>query len=103
MNRGDAKAHRTPHPQPMPHSENSFPPDPSDQDAKRAALSYVSEAFAEGCLDGIDGDCMAQAALFAAFQELVQTYGEEATARYAEGFPERIRGGAYTVNPQPHH
>ncbi len=43
---------------------------------------------------------MAQAALFAAFQELVMTYGEEATARYAEGFPERIRGGAFTTTLQ---
>ncbi|MFE1603053.1 hypothetical protein [Methylobacterium sp. ID0610] len=83
---------------------DSFPPpDLSDQDAKRAALTYVSEAFAEGCLDGLDGDCMAQAALFAAFQELVQTYGEEATARYAEGFPDRIRNGAYTTHPEPRH
>ena len=50
---------------------------------KRAALTYVVEAFVEAQLDGLDGDCMAQAALFAAFQELVATYGEEATARYA--------------------
>ncbi len=41
-----------------------------------------------------------RAALFAAFQELVTTYGEEATARYAEGFPERIRGGAFTTTLQ---
>jgi hypothetical protein len=72
----------------------------ADLDDKRVALGYVSEAFAEGCLDGLDGDCMAQAALFAAFQELVMTYGEDATARYAEGFPERIRGGAFTTAPQ---
>ncbi|MEH3147295.1 MAG: hypothetical protein PGN34_18520 [Methylobacterium frigidaeris] len=78
-------------------------PNDADQEAKRAALGYVSEAFAEGCLDGLDSDCMAQAALFAAFQELVQTYGEEATARYAEGFPDRIRSGAYTVTHHPHH
>ena len=74
-----------------------------DAESKRLALGLVTEAFAEGCLDGIDGDCMAQAALFAAFQELVQTYGEEATARYAEGFPERIRGGTYTVRPDARH
>ena len=71
-----------------------------DVEEKRVALSYVSEAFAEGCLDGLDGDCMAQAALFAAFQELVTTYGEEASARYAEGLPERIRGGAFTTTLQ---
>lgn len=88
---------------PMPNFETFLPPEPSDQEDKRTALTYVSQAFAEGCLDGIDGDCMAQAALFAAFQELVQTYGEEATARFAEGFPERIRNGAYTVNPPRHH
>ena len=41
--------------------------------AKRAALAYVAEAFAEAELDGLDGDCMAQAALFAAFTELVAT------------------------------
>ncbi len=74
----------------------------ADVEEKRAALSYVSEAFAEGCLDGLDGDCMAQAALFAAFQELVTTYGEEATARYAEGFPDRIRGGAFTTTTLQH-
>ena len=75
----------------------SFQPDTDD---KRVALGLVTEAFAEGCLDGLDGDCMAQAALFAAFQELVATYGEEATARYAEGLPERIRGGGFTTGLQ---
>ena len=68
-----------------------------DSDDKRVALGLVTEAFAEGSLDGLDGDCMAQAALFAAFQELVATYGEDATAHYAEGLAERIRGGAFTT------
>src|SRR3954470_2349700 len=68
---------------------------------KRAALTYVVEAFVEAQLDGLDGDCMAQAALFAAFQELVATYGEEPTARYAEGLPERIRSGGLSAAP-PH-
>ncbi|GJE27059.1 hypothetical protein [Methylobacterium organophilum] len=81
---------------------NNDAPAPFDADAndKRVALGLVTEAFAEGCLDGLDGDCMAQAALFAAFQELVATYGEEATARYAEGLPERIREGGFTTTLQ---
>ena len=80
----------------------SSPPAPSpDLSAeKHAALSYVAEAFAEAELDGLDGDCMAQAALFAAFQELVGTYGEEATARYAEGLPEKIRTGGFSTGPR---
>ena len=64
---------------------------------KRAALAYVTEAFAEAIMDGIEADCFAQAALFAAFQELTDTYGEEATAVFAEKLPERIRQGEFTV------
>ena len=64
---------------------------------KRAALAFVTEAFAEAILDGIDGDCFAQAALFTAFQELVESYGEEAAAVFAERLPERIRLGEFSV------
>jgi hypothetical protein len=67
---------------------------------KRAALTYLAEAFAEARLDGLDSDCMVQAALFAAFHELVETYGEEATARYVEALPARIRAGAYSTGPR---
>lgn len=83
-------------------TEQDFPTSmlDADADSKRAALSYVCEAFAEGCLDGLDGDCIAQAMLFAAFQELVAVYGEDATARYAAGLPDRIRAGSFTIAPR---
>jgi hypothetical protein len=64
---------------------------------KQAALSYVTEAFAEAELDGLDGDCMAQAALFAAFTELVATYGEDAVAEYAATLPDKIRSGHFSM------
>jgi hypothetical protein len=63
-----------------------------------AALSYLNEAWAEARLDGIDDDCMAQACLFAALAELVATYGEDATAKFAEGLSRRIRDGEYTLD-----
>ena len=66
---------------------------------RRAALAYLSEAWEEARLEGIDGDCLAQVALFTAMNELVSTYGEEATARFAEGLGERIRRGEFTVPP----
>jgi hypothetical protein len=66
-------------------------------DQRRAAYNYVSEAFAEGRYDGIDGDCLAHAALFAAFVELVATYGEEAVGKFAEKLPERIKAGEYSL------
>jgi hypothetical protein len=71
--------------------------EPDHSTAKRLALSYVAEAFAEAELDGLDPDSMVHAALFAAFRELVATYGEEAAAQYAECLPQRVRGGAFTT------
>jgi hypothetical protein len=68
-----------------------------DQEQKRAALGYLHEAWTEARIDGIDGDCLAQACLFAAFAEFVSTYGEEAAARFAEGLAVRIRNGEFSV------
>jgi hypothetical protein len=68
-----------------------------DQEQKRIALGYVHEAWAEARLDGVDGDCMAQACLFAALIEFTSTYGEEAAATFAEGLSARIRNGEFSV------
>ncbi len=69
-----------------------------DHEQKQAALSYIHEAWTEARLDGIDGDCMAQACLFAALIEFVSTYGEEAAAGFAEGLPVRIRNGEFSAD-----
>ena len=68
-----------------------------DQDQKRAALNYLNEAWAEARHDGVDGDCLAQASLFAAFAELVGTYGEDAVAKFVEGLPGRVRNGEFSL------
>ena len=76
--------------------------DDGDAEQRLAALSYVVEAFEEARLDGIEGDCFAQAALFTAFKELILTYGEDAVAVFAERLPERVRNGEFTVSRQRH-
>jgi hypothetical protein len=68
-----------------------------DQEQKQTAVGYLSEAWAEARHDGVDGDCLAQASLFAAFAELVRTYGEDAVAKFVEGFPARIRNGEFST------
>jgi hypothetical protein len=79
-------------------SEQTHPRDEAFfADQRRAALGYVMDAFAEGKLDGLDGDALAQAALFSAFKELVETYGEDAVADFASRLPDRIRSGEYSV------
>ena len=68
-----------------------------DHEQKQAALSYLSEAWAEARHDGVDGDCLAQASLFAAFAELVRTYGEDAVAKFVEGLVVRVRNGEFST------
>ena len=68
-----------------------------DNEQKQAALSYLNEAWAEARHDGVDGDCLAQASLFAALAELVGTYGEDAVATFVEGLPVRVHNGEFSV------
>ena len=68
-----------------------------DHEQKQAALSYLNEAWAEARHDGVDGDCLAQASLFAAFAELVGTYGEDAVAKFVEGLSLRVRNGEFSL------
>ena len=69
----------------------------SDQEAKHAALRYILDAWDEAVYDGIDPDCVATAAIFAALSDMISTYGEEPVAAMAERLPERIRHGEFTV------
>ncbi len=66
-------------------------------DARRVAYCYVEDAFTEARQDGLDSDALAHAALFAAMRTLVETYGEEATAVFAEALPTKIRCGTFTT------
>ena len=58
--------------------------------------AVLSAAGPEG-VAGIEGDCLAQTALFLALAELISTYGEEPAARYAENLSARIRNGEFSV------
>src|ERR1700759_5722900 len=68
-----------------------------DHEQKQAALSYLNEAWAEARHAGVDGDCLAQASLFAAFAELGGTYGEDAVAKFVEGLAARVRNGEFSI------
>ena len=69
-----------------------------EREQKMAALGYLNEAWADARLDGIEDDCIAMACLFAAFAELVSTYGEEAAAQFADGLSKRIRNGEFSID-----
>jgi len=69
----------------------------ADHEQKRLALGYLHDAWTEASHEGIDGDCLAQTALFLALAELISTYGEEAAARYTDNLAARIHNGEFSV------
>ncbi len=69
-----------------------------DEDARRAALTYVGEAFALAALDGIHADAVAEAALCAAMCELVAVHGEDNAAQIAARLAERVAAGEFSVS-----
>ena len=69
-----------------------------DQEAKYAALRYILDAWEEAVYDGLDPDCIATAAIFAALSDMIATYGEEPVAHMTERLPERIRAGEFTIS-----
>jgi predicted YcjX-like family ATPase len=66
-------------------------------DEKQVALRYLLEAWEEAVYEGVDPDCLATAAIFAALSDMIATYGEEPVAKMTERLPERIRTGEFTI------
>lgn len=62
------------------------------------ALRYIAEAWEDAVRDGIDRRMLANAAVFAAFSDLVEAYGESAVISMAEGLKARVERGEFTLN-----
>jgi hypothetical protein len=79
-------------------TQNSAPREAlTEHEQKRLALGFLQDAWTEASHEGIDGDCLAQTALFLALAELISTYGEDAAARYTDNLGARIRNGEFSV------
>jgi hypothetical protein len=69
----------------------------AEREQKRLALAHLQEAWTDAANAGIEGDCLAQTALFLALAELISTYGEEATASFTGNLGTRICNGEFSV------
>lgn len=65
---------------------------------KRAALDLVLDAWSTGLDNGIDGEILAHAALFAALSDMIEIYGEDAVSNLAARLPQRIHDGEFTLS-----
>ncbi|HHG91032.1 MAG TPA: hypothetical protein ENJ90_11235 [Devosia sp.] len=64
---------------------------------RQIALEYIAEAWNSAEADGIDGETLSHAALFAALATLVGLYGEDATANLIADISNRVERGEYTL------
>lgn len=76
---------------------NDTSPIASPAEEKQLALRYLLDAWEEAAYEGVDRDCLATAAIFAALSDLITTYGEEPVAVMCARLPERVRGGEFTI------
>lgn len=70
----------------------------ADHEERQIALEYLADAWNSANADGVEGEALAHAALFAAIATLVRDYGEEAVARMIGAIPDRIDNGEYTLD-----
>ena len=75
-----------------------FEPDSDLSEHKRAALTYIMDAWEEALHDGIEPEMLANAALFASLSDLISAYGEDAVAKMTDGLSRRINHGEFTLN-----
>ncbi|MYZ48157.1 hypothetical protein [Propylenella binzhouense] len=64
---------------------------------KREAMRLVFEAWEEASGAGVEPEVLAHVSLFAALRNLVEIYGEDATAEFAARLSERILDGEFTA------
>jgi hypothetical protein len=69
---------------------------------KREAYVRISAVWQDALGAGIEPEVLAHVAIFAAFGDLVATYGESAVADFAERLSERIAAGEFSIPPACH-
>ena len=67
---------------------------------KQEAYLRLNHAWQEALTAGIEPEVVAQAALFAALSDLVDTYGEDAVADYTANLAARVNRGEFSLPNQ---
>lgn len=86
----------------LPIDEFDLDDDFTPEEERHLALAYVSEAFEEAEMLGVEPNCVAMVALFKSFAALVHQHGEDAIAQFASNLPERVRSGEFSTSTIKH-
>lgn len=65
------------------------------QEKRSAARELQSEAWADGMLEGIDADILAEEAIYTALEEMIRLDGEHTTLELVDTLRDRIVAGEF--------
>ena len=68
------------------------------EEKKLVAIEYQNEVWADGTLEGIETEIMAEAAFATALTELIRDNGETSALALLEALRERISAGEFSTN-----
>ncbi|MFZ2100781.1 MAG: hypothetical protein WAU86_09480 [Oricola sp.] len=68
------------------------------REKRNAALEVHGEAWADGVMEGIESDILADAAIATALEETIREHGEDAALALVDTLRERILCGEFTPN-----
>ncbi len=69
----------------------------NDDEQKSLALELLLDAWDEALARGCQPELIATSAVFAAITDMIDLYGEDPVAEMAEGLPQRIRRGEFSM------
>ncbi|MCO4319784.1 hypothetical protein M8997_021580 [Phyllobacterium sp. 21LDTY02-6] len=68
------------------------------EEKKLAAIEYQNEVWADGTLEGIETEIMAEAAFVTALSELIRDNGEVSALTLLDALRDRIAAGEFSSN-----
>ncbi len=88
-------------------TRTAAPETPADdrdaEEQKSVALQLLLDAWDDALSSGCAPELIATSAIYAALSDMVDIYGEEYVAEMANGLPDRIRRGEFSMRPgEPH-
>ena len=73
----------------------------SDTDSQKArALDIMLDAWDKALGEGVEPEVLASVALYAAFVDMIDRFGESAVADFCATLPDRVRNGEFTLGDE---
>ena len=69
-------------------------------DQKALALDLILDAWDKALAQGVEPEVLASVGIYAALVDMVDRFGVDAVAEFAETLPQRVRDGEFTLDDE---